>query len=80
MRKNLSEGCRDLYSYRKRTSNSYYVIKPEVWDLIFDISRPNPFVLTCGADANTFSCAECRNCEDIYAVKIKELGLPSAVI
>jgi hypothetical protein len=71
---------RVFYSYRQRTKNSYQVIRPEVWDMIVVRYKDNPFVKTCGVDAMKFSCADCRNCENLYVRKIKELALPSDVV
>jgi hypothetical protein len=69
-----------FYSYRGRTLNEYWVINPEVWDMVVARYKTNPFVYTCGADATKFSCTDCRNCENLYKRKIKELGLPSDVV
>lgn len=61
------------YSYRQRTMNSYWVINPEVWDLIKERYAGNSLVLTCGKDAETFKCSECRNCETWYQKTIAKL-------
>lgn len=75
----ILEGHQKYYSYRSRTTNSYWVINPEEWNRIFDRYSNNKLVRTCGKDANKFSCTECRNCENLYRVKIEELGLPTEV-
>lgn len=69
-----------FYKVRPRTTNSYWVINPEVWDMVVERYRSNPYVFTCGADATKFACADCRNCENLYIKKIRELGLASDIV
>jgi len=76
----IPDSHKEFYSYRQRTLNSYWVIRPEVWDMVVARYRDNSYVRTCGADATKFACTECRNCENLYRLKIKELGLPTDVV
>jgi hypothetical protein len=51
-----------FYSFRKRTTNSYWVINPDVWDDIMNKYSENQFVYSCGKNANTFKCSRCGTC------------------
>lgn len=75
----IPEEHQKYYTWRERTKNSYWVINPEEWDRIFSQYSDNKLVRTCGSDATKFACTECRNCENLYRVKIEELGLPTEV-
>lgn len=75
----IPDGHKMNYSFRKRTLNSYSVIKPEIWDSIARSYAGNPLVFTCGADATKFACTDCRNCENLYIKKVREFGLPTEV-
>lgn len=50
------------YSWRERTSNSYWVITREGWRHIADRFELEPLVYTCGKDCDTHACARCGNC------------------
>lgn len=66
----IPEGCTSFYTYRKRTLNSYWVITQEGWDMIVNSFKNNPYVYTCGKDANTFPCHRCGNClREYFATK-----------
>jgi len=49
------------YEYKKRTTNSYYVLKPEFIDLIMNSYRLNPYVYPCGYKGQHL-CKFCGNC------------------
>lgn len=53
----------DWYEFKKRTLNSYFVIKPEGWEKIMNQYKMNNLVYSCGQKfSGTVSCKECGNC------------------
>jgi len=58
----IPEEYKDLYTYKKRTSNSYWVINERGWGLIVSKYSDNPLVYTCGKDWKTHLCTRCGNC------------------
>jgi hypothetical protein len=63
---------RQYYHYRQRTMNSYWVLKPEVWDTVIQQYRDNPLVQTCGKDATTYACRHCGGClREYFACKVR---------
>jgi len=50
------------YKFKKRTLNSYWVLTQEGFDLITCHFIDNPYVYTCGKNANTHPCQRCGNC------------------
>lgn len=70
----LPEGEQENYEYKKRSINKYWAIKPEAWNrLIEPYNEPfaeNPYIYTCGKNANTHACHRCGNClREYYATK-----------
>lgn len=59
------------YIFKKRTLNSYWCIRPEVWKGIMDIYKTNKLVYSCGANyTGTISCKNCGNClREYFATK-----------
>lgn len=71
----VPEECKKFYTFRKRTMNSYWVITQEGWDTILEPYKNNPYVYSCGKDANTFSCQHCGNCiREYYNTKERLRG------
>jgi len=64
--RNIPDDHRGSYVYRKRTQNSYWVLKPEKWWKIHDMFRDNPYVSTCGHDPNSHACHRCGVCVREY--------------
>lgn len=61
------------YTFRKRTLNSYWVITQEGWDLVMSSYKSNPYVYTCGKDANTHACSRCGNCLREYFATMERI-------
>jgi len=55
-----------FYTYRKRTLNSYWVITEEGWGQVVERYAGNEKVYTCGKDAKTHACKECKRCATEY--------------
>ncbi|MEA3249391.1 MAG: hypothetical protein U9Q03_03475 [Patescibacteria group bacterium] len=69
----IPEEFRELYSFQKRTTNSYWVASQEVWDMVLAPFADNPLVYTCGPNAKTYPCKHCGNCEKLYLETKKRL-------
>ncbi len=64
----IPESEKHNYIFRKRTLNSYWVITPQAWDKIKERYGDNPYVYTCGKDADTHACMHCGHClREYYA-------------
>lgn len=73
----IPKGHEADYTFRKRTMNSYWVITQEAWDRAMDRYYLNPWVYTCGKDANTFACHRCGNCLREYFATMRRLKVLS---
>jgi len=64
------------YTLRPRTTNTYHVIRPSVWDEIMGVyaDAGNALVYACGKDAETFACQRCGNCVREYFVTSCRIG------
>jgi hypothetical protein len=60
-KEDIPEEYSSLYTYKKRTTNSYYVLNEKGRKAIVDLEDKNPFVYECGYKG-TFSCSRCGNC------------------
>lgn len=69
----IPEGFAGCYEFKKRTLNSYYVIKQFAWDMITDMFKDNKYVYTCGKDANTHPCKFCGNCLREYFATMERI-------
>ena len=58
----IPSGHQENYTFRKRTTNSYWVITPQAWDNIVARYKSDSLVYICGKDANTHGCKYCGNC------------------
>ncbi|MDD5251579.1 MAG: hypothetical protein PHT12_03005 [Patescibacteria group bacterium] len=56
------EAYADDYVWSQRTTNSYWVIKPEAWQRVMDRYRANSLVYSCGIRSNVHACSACGNC------------------
>lgn len=65
----VKEGHEENYEYRKRTLNSYWVIKFDVWKKVMARYGDNPLVHSCSGP-NNFACKNCGTClREFYRVK-----------
>jgi len=64
---------KQYYGYRKRTLNSYWVITQEGWDEVYGRYKHNPYVYTCGRDADTHACKFCGNCLREYYATLERI-------
>ena len=69
----IPEEHKQYYSYRKRTLNSYWVITQEGWDEVYSRYKYNPYVYTCGRDADTHACKFCGNCLREYYATLERI-------
>jgi hypothetical protein len=61
-------GHEEYYEFKKRTLNSYWVIKDNHFERLMDPHRSNPYVFSCGKTANIHACRFCGNClREYYA-------------
>ncbi len=51
----------DYYEWKKRTLNSYWVLKQEKIDEIMDLFKDNPYIYSCGVKGQ-HACTFCGNC------------------
>lgn len=65
---------KDKYEYKKRTLNSYYVLKQTHLDDIMATYEKNPLVYVCGYKG-TYSCSRCGNCVREYYNAMERLRL-----
>lgn len=61
----ISEANKDCYEWKKRTLNSYWVLKQWAIERIMDDYRRNPFVYSCGIK-DRYECTFCGNCVREY--------------
>ena len=66
------------YSYRRRTSNSYYAIKEESWRIVMDRFRGTKYekyISTCGKIEGEYGDTHCRFCgtclREYFATKVR---------
>lgn len=64
---------KDHYTFRKRTTNPYWVIIQPCWDGVVWRYELNDMVYTCGRAANTHSCARCGNCLREYHATMERM-------
>jgi hypothetical protein len=62
-----------IYTYRRRITNAYWCITRQGWENIAGAYRRNPYVYTCGKDAETHQCARCGNCLREYHATIERM-------
>ncbi|UCH71807.1 MAG: hypothetical protein JSW62_05260 [Thermoplasmatales archaeon] len=70
----IPEGHEDSYTYRKRTSNSYYAITTEAWEKIMARYKHNKWVHSCGkveGELGDTKCKFCGNCIREYFVTME---------
>lgn len=64
---------RKFYEFKKRTLNSYYVIKYEAWKKAMAMFETNPLVHSCSGP-NNFKCKNCGTCiREYYVTKTRML-------
>lgn len=67
----IPQNHQKYYEWKKRTLNSYYVLKNEEIDVIMSMFRHNPLVYSCGIKGR-HECIFCGNClREYYRVKEK---------
>lgn len=59
--KEIPEVYKDCYEWKKRTLNSYYVLKRGHIEAILEDYKDNSYVYSCGYKG-THSCMQCGNC------------------
>lgn len=67
----VPEIWKDSYIFKKRTLNSYWVIKSYYWEIIMDEFKYNPWVYSCSkteGEKAIRSCSRCGNCIREYFV------------
>ncbi len=57
----IPEEYKDAYIWKKRTINSYWVLKQWEIDEIMDLFKDNPYVYSCGVKGQ-HACTFCGNC------------------
>jgi len=57
----IEEKYQDCYTWKKRTTNSYWALKDERIEKIMELFKFNPYVYQCGYK-NTYSCKFCGHC------------------
>ena len=60
--KESCDAFKEAYTFKKRTLNSYWVLKPSFWWGIMVNFRDNPLVYSCGKGPDSYSCSRCGNC------------------
>ena len=69
--KEVPKEYKDFYEYRKRTLNSYYVIKFDAWKKVMALFETNPMVHSCSGP-NNFKCYNCGTClREYYSTKVR---------
>lgn len=63
----IPEKFKNDYIWKQRTTNSYWVLKPEKTEEIMDLFKSNIFVYKC-TYKNVYSCKFCGNCLQFYYV------------
>ena len=61
----IPEANKGCYEWKKRTSNSYWVLKQWAIERIMDDYKRNPFVYSCGIKGR-YECTFCGNCVREY--------------
>jgi len=61
----ISEEFEHCYEWKKRTLNSYWVLKQKYVDNIMGVAEKNPFVYSCGIKGR-YECMFCGNCVREY--------------
>jgi len=69
---NIPEQHREYYTWKKRTINTYWCLKQERVEEIFDLFRNNPYVYLCGYKG-TYTCQRCGNCIREYFNTIERM-------
>lgn len=65
----VENGFEENYEYRKRTLNSYWVIRFNVWKKVMERYENNPLVHSCSGPDN-FKCSNCGTClREFHRVK-----------
>lgn len=63
---------KQYYTFKKRTLNSYWVLKPHAWNDVMARYQHNPLVFSCGRSATAYACRECGGClREYYACKAR---------
>jgi len=71
----IPAGFKDCYIFKKRTLNSYYVLKQYHWTNIMLLFKDIKYVHSCGKDANTYPCKFCGNCiREYHVTKLRISG------
>jgi hypothetical protein len=58
----VPEEYKHCYEFKKRTLNSYWVLKEEYWNQIINKYQNDRLVYTCGKTSSAYSCSHCGNC------------------
>ncbi len=73
-RKKVIAGHEDGYTFKKRTLNSYHVLKPEKGAEIMVRYAGNKLVFSCGSSLTDYACRHCNKCELFYYRTMRRLG------
>jgi hypothetical protein len=66
----LPEGEAWKYIFKQRTTNSYWVLRDEIYDTLVNRYLGNPLVSTCGKDNGVYGCRFCGVClREYFATK-----------
>lgn len=63
--KRIKDRYAEYYTFKKRTTNSYWVANAKAWDAILTYAK-HSLVRTCGYDAETHGCMHCGVCLSEY--------------
>lgn len=72
----LPEEHKQNYTFRKRTTNSYWAITTKAWEKIMDRYKYNPWVHSCGkieGEKGNTSCRHCGNCLREYFATLEKM-------
>jgi len=73
---NIPESCRQYYTFRKRTTNSYWAITTEGWEIIMNYFKYNKWVHSCGkieGEKGDTHCRFCGNCLREYYATLERM-------
>jgi len=73
-RKKVVAGHEDDYVFKRRTLNSYHVLKPEAAAKIMARYAANPLVFSCGTTLIDYPCRNCNKCELLYYRTMRRLA------
>jgi len=76
-KKLISEEFERFYTFRKRTSNSYWAITTHAWEIVMDKYKYNKWVYSCGmieGEKGITACRHCGNCIREYFATMEHLN------